>query len=832
MIIYMDDIVIGSETIGDHINHLAITFHKLELAGITISPKKCKFGYTELHALGNKVTGLQLGISDNHISAVKDWPAPHDLKSLRQWLGFTGFHCSKVQNYSIIAAPLYDLLRKDTPYQWTIQRQKAFNDLKALLASSPVIKHPSESDPFRLYLDACLEGLGGALYQIQNGKEAAICFISRQLKESEKRYGATQLECLALVWALEKLHFYLDGAQFTIYTDCEAIRSLVNLKTPSRHMLRWQLAIQEYRNGMTLVHRAGKQNQIADALSRAALPNDTANPAADLTDEIEKVSDNDLSDNYLPISSIMLLSIHNELFEFIKDSYSKDPIFSIVYNCLTNNIDTPSVAIANLPAAIRKDFDAGRYFLLDKLLYRKSGLASSLVVTDKGIQTQILESCHDELSSGHLALDRTLESVKRIAWWPTLSDDTNLFVSTCKVCQRSRRHTGKIPGLLQKIESPKHPWEIINMDFVTGLPPAGPAKYNSILLIVDRFSKMTFFVPTHENATAHDTAYVFWHNCWSRTGLPKIIISDRDPKFTSEFWRSLHGLLGTKLAFSTAHHPQTDGLAERNIMTLEDLLRRFVAFGIEYKDASGLSRDWYSILPALQMAYNSTVHATTKRSPFELERGYLPLSPKDFISQVNLPLKIDPIASDFKLLLDTARSHAADCINAAFEYSKKRWDQTHTEITYKPGDQVYISTKHFKFSGPRKLHEPFVGPFTVLRHVGPNAIEVNLTKEFNRRHPVFPISLTKPHKSAEPDRFPKRTNNPPPVPDLIDGEEEYEIESIVKHRTIRTKGKKPTTEYLVRWKGYDESEDLWLPESSFANAPDILQEYIRTRTTS
>jgi len=337
---------------------------------------------------------------------------------------------------------------------------------------------------------------------------------------------------------------------------------------------------------------------------------------------------------------------------------------------------------------------------------------------------------------------------------------------------------------------------------------------------------MTIFVPTHEKATALDTAFSFWYNCWSRTGLPRIIISDRDPKFTSEFWGSLHGLLGTKLAFSTAHHPQTDGLAERNIMTLEDLLRRFVAFGISYKDASGNNRDWYSLLPALQMAYNSTVHATTKSTPFEIERGYLPLTPKDFVSPTNLPLKVDHSALDFKTLLESARQHAADCIDSAFSYAKKRWDQSHKEVSYKTGDQIYISTKHFKFAGPRKLHEPFVGPFTVLRHVGPNAVEVNLTKEFNRRHPVFPISLTKLHKSVSPEKFPNRTNNPPPTPLLIDGEEEWEVDHIVKHRLSDVKKKRGPKEYLVRWKGFDESEDTWLPESSFANAPEVLQEYL------
>src|ERR1700738_1390493 len=134
------------------------------------------------------------------------------------------------------------------------------------------------------------------------------------------------------------------------------------------------------------------------------------------------------------------------------------------------------------------------------------------------------------------------------------------------------------------------------MDFVTGLPAASSVSYNAVLVIVDRFSRMALFIPTHETADAKDIAELFWHRCWSKTDLPRVIISNRDPRFTSAFWKSLFSLMGTRLALSTAHHPQTDGLAERTIKTLEDMVRRYVAFGISYEDPDGQHRDWLSIL--------------------------------------------------------------------------------------------------------------------------------------------------------------------------------------------------------------------------------------------
>ena len=168
-----------------------------------------------------------------------------------------------------------------------------------------------------------------------------------------------------------------------------------------------------------------------------------------------------------------------------------------------------------------------------------------------------------------------MERVRQTAWWINWRKDTQNHVETCGTCQNSNKQTGKRFGLLQTISEPKTRWEIINMDFVTGLPPGGPYSYKSVLVVVHRYSKRARFLPNHKDDTAMEVALLFWNRIMADVGIPKILISDRDPKFTSEFWRNLHDMLGTKLAFSTAYHPQTDGLAERMIQTLEDMLRRF-----------------------------------------------------------------------------------------------------------------------------------------------------------------------------------------------------------------------------------------------------------------
>ncbi|MBW0593472.1 hypothetical protein O181_133187 [Austropuccinia psidii MF-1] len=199
---------------------------------------------------------------------------------------------------------------------------------------------------------------------------------------------------------------------------------------------------------------------------------------------------------------------------------------------------------------------------------------------------------------GHMSEDRIKERVAITAWWPKWEQELSEYINTCERFQKANRKHGKKYGLLQHIEEPKHPWETINMDWVAGLVPGENKNYNSRLIIVDRFSKSMRLLPCHKEDTAMDTA--LWNNIISTCGVPKIIISDRDPKFTSGFWTNLYDILGTKLAFSTSYYPQTDGPAETMIQTMEDILRRFCAYGMEYKDHEGYTMTG---LPSYQLSH-------------------------------------------------------------------------------------------------------------------------------------------------------------------------------------------------------------------------------------
>ncbi|MBW0566367.1 hypothetical protein O181_106082 [Austropuccinia psidii MF-1] len=200
-------------------------------------------------------------------------------------------------------------------------------------------------------------------------------------------------------------------------------------------------------------------------------------------------------------------------------------------------------------------------------------------------------------------------------------EDLTEYFQTCDRCQKANKSIGKRLGNMIKIQEPRRPWDIVHMDWVTGLPPGGAKIYNACLAIVDRLSKTPIFLPCHQDDTAMDTALLIWNTAVSWTGIFTNIIGDRDPKFTSALWKNLHQLFGTKLSFSTAYHPQTDGLDERMIQTLEDMVRIFCAYGLEFKDCDGFTHDGCNLLPALELAYKTSIHTSTNQAPSILEKG-------------------------------------------------------------------------------------------------------------------------------------------------------------------------------------------------------------------
>ncbi|MBW0509781.1 hypothetical protein O181_049496 [Austropuccinia psidii MF-1] len=265
------------------------------------------------------------------------------------------------------------------------------------------------------------------------------------------------------------------------------------------------------------------------------------------------------------------------------------------------------------------------------------------------------------------------------------------------------------------IQRPNSPWEVFQMDWTTAISPSGDRSYNACLVILDRYSKTPIYLPCHNDDTDMHTALLLCSRIISHTGLFKNTICDRVPKFTSALWTNLHSFFGTKLSFSTAYHPQTGGLAERMIQTLEDISRRFCAYGLEFKDSDGFAHDWCTLIPVLELAYKTSAHSCTGQTPAMLEKAWNPRLPEDTLRKELI--EIHPTPCSFKLMLDKVKHHAKQSMNEAFHYAKQKWDKSHKVPDFKAGDLVLVSALNFNnIKGPKKLEDPYVGPFVFCLH--------------------------------------------------------------------------------------------------------------------
>ncbi|MBW0514863.1 hypothetical protein O181_054578 [Austropuccinia psidii MF-1] len=318
LLIYIDYISICSDSWSLHLEILVRVLHKTAEVNMKISLKKCNFGFEELKALGHIVSGLSLGIDKNKVAAVLLKPISQNKKELMSFLGFASYYRQHLKDFEILAKSLYRICDQQTVFEMTQESIKAYENIRKALTETPSLLMPNWIIPFKLYIDACGDGLREALHQVQiidnKPTEGLVCYISRQIKLTEARYGASKMKCLCLVWALEKLHYYLDGSVSEVITDCNAVKSLLKMKTPNRHMLRWQIAIQEYRQNMTIVHQAGNIHKNSYRLSRRALANTPDNPAYVPLE----------AEPQMPIEGINTTDIGTEFFEEVRESYKQD----------------------------------------------------------------------------------------------------------------------------------------------------------------------------------------------------------------------------------------------------------------------------------------------------------------------------------------------------------------------------------------------------------------------------------------------------------------------------------------------------------------------------
>ena len=431
------------------------------------------------------------------------------------------------------------------------------------------------------------------------------------------------------------------------------------------------------------------------------------------------------------------------------------------------------------------------------------------VPNDSVLRTRILAHCHDDTTGAHFGRDKTLHAVQQRFSWTGMSTAVELYVSTCDACQRNKPSKLLTPGALMPLRIPDSPCQEWTNDAVTGLPMTRRGN-DAIQVYVERLCKLKHFVAMKKSATASDLAASFVHTVVRAHGVPNAIISDRDPRFTANYYAELMKLIGTKVNMSTARHPQSDGQSEREIQTLITALR---AYCNEHKD------DWDDYLDMLELGFNAAVQSSTHTSPFELLYGMRPRLPIDIglaaIAPRN-PAAIDR-AERMRSAMLVARSHLLTAQENQSRNARRR------TASLAIGDMVMITTAGLTLRGTDcKLSSRFIGPFPVTAIVNANAYTIALPPQLQALHPTFNIDKLKLYRST--GLFPTRPlqhDRPPPhaVADS-NGDQQWEVEAIIAQRYSGR-----NMQFLVRWKGYHDEECTWQSRKELSGAADALRDW-------
>jgi len=374
------------------------------------------------------------------------------------------------------------------------------------------------------------------------------------------------------------------------------------------------------------------------------------------------------------------------------------------------------------------------------------------------------------------------------------------YVDGCATCQATKNNMHPIKTPNQPITTPTKPWSVITTDFVTDLPEING--FNSINVVVDKFSKAIVITPCHKDITAEETATLFLNNVWKRFGLPDRIISDRGPQFASQVTKEIWKTLGIKRSMSTAYHPQTDGETERVNQEIEQYLRSMIMHS---------PKGWLDLLPFAEFAHNNRQHSATWKSPFKVLMGYQPR-----FTLMPISTKA-PSAEEHLSKLDQVRKEVEASQKVANQVIQEARHKYGTRApTFAKGDKVWLDGKNLRLMYPKlSLAPKQYGPFAVKEVLGPVTYRLTLPTRW-KIHDVFHLGLLMPYKETEAHG----PNFMEPPPDLVEGSEEYEVEKIKNSQVHRGK-----LQYLVKWKGYPVLDNTWEPQGHLKNAQKHIDDF-------
>ena len=785
--VYLDDVIIYSNTAEEHLEHITMILDALDKANFRIKLEKCSFFLKNVKLLGWYIGRDGRKADPKKVQAIQQYKRPETFPQMARFLGAVGHIRDVIPECSRILAPLTEStkgkdIRKTTERNgiaekvtWTKEMLDAFEEIKKVLTSAPVLQLIDPTQPFFLKCDASDLYISASLFQHHEKKLHPVQYFSRKLSDTETRWHIIEKEALSMVEPLRKWDKYLASpATVVVLGDSKPVEAITKMKNPKPKHLRWLLDLQginyEYQ------HIKGETNVFSDAFTRqehVAFTDDCSiddyvtsvfmlrdlihkaleeasqeynqeskkiQSTADQTNvsigrvfiapvvETEPEQATAEASEMLTVTPVLALK---HWFDKIEQSYAQDELAQNVLK--KSRADLPS--------------EYTQYRTVDGIIYYfpvdQTKPRSIYVPNDIELRISIIEAHHDTAFSQHFDAKRTIEKVARHFYWPTLKIDVEQHIKACKNCLRGKYRTQPKSAISIPMDIPAAPWLLIGADAKTGLPRTQRGN-DMFWMICDYFTgKMHILPGRKEGMTAEKLAHMFLREVFRHHGLPLKIITDRDPLFSSEFWQTFWKTLTTILNMSTARNPWTDGKSERYIRTAVELFRTF---------CMDHPRDWDIYAPAVEFAFNDTVDPMRGISPFKADTLGEPHTPISLlIRRFRLESGLyeeDP--SNPLSYIDKYSKVMADIRNKLTKISHDRQKllrkRGYKPLEFRPSDQVMIENPHAVNDRKKlaALEERYSGPFTLENEVGNNRWSIKEWREDTARHPVVNASKFKP----------------------------------------------------------------------------------------
>lgn len=853
---YLDDLFVFSDTVEDHERHLGLVFAKIREHEFFLKETKVELYAPSMDCLGHVIDDRGLHADVDKMEKIREWRSPRNYHDVQRFLGMIQYLAPFLPGVALLTDPLSAMTKGGTSFEWRPVHEICFQRIKDLCCKTPVLKpiDPARDEPIWIICDASVSGVGAMYGQ---GPDWQHCrpagFMSRKFSDSQRNYRVFEQEMLAILEALLKWEDKLMGYRIHVVTDHKALEFFKTQGRLSGRQTRWMEYLSRFDFDIRYVK--GVLNKVADALSRY-YESDTWNDRHDasefvnadrrldpgledlppdrrdeVVDEVVEMMAMDVAPNIRRSRRLeRKLQERTETRDIEAADMAeapgnievavvpKPPLGKEV--CVADAVATDATLNGSVDVdnGLRDAIIAGYVDdpLFSKVLagidkFRQYSVVKGLIVVnnragervvcvpqgklgERTIRGAIIEQAHEVV--GHFGPHKTSEYIRRSFWWPGINALTEKFCASCAICARAKPSNQKPAGLLHSLPVPDQPWESIGMDFIGPFPEAENKNY--LWVVMCRLTSMVHLIPIRTDTTATELSEIFIKEIVRLHGLPRSIVSDRDSKFTSRWWREVHRLLGAKLLMSTAFHPQTDGATERVNRSIGQILRSVVRPD---------QRDWVTRCPMVEFAINTSVSATTGHPPFAVNYGYSP----HMIRTIPPELDVHPGVVAFANRAIHYLADAHDGVIASRVFQTHFADKGRSnEPNIATGDLVYLSTKNLNTPRNRagKLVPKFVGPYRVTATFPTSSVyELELPEELTKRriHPRFHVSLLRPHYPSDSERFPGRSN-----PDEYDfgapDDVEWHVEEILDHRKVKGKW-----EFLVK---FTLVEPSWEPLST------------------